>query len=184
MRAARVVVADPAWKFNDRLPGKTRGAAKNYRTQKHDGVLRYLKNHPEIKIADDAILFLWRVSAMGEEAYAVMRAWGFVPKSEIVWRKLTKNGKLYFGMGRYTRMCHEVCLIGRRGKAKVKSRSIRSMFDAPVGAHSEKPDEFYKLVKKLTKGPHVELFARKRRRGWIQFGNQLGKPIKSKRSRK
>jgi site-specific DNA-methyltransferase (adenine-specific) len=167
----RVLAADAPWKFRDKLPGKGRGAAKRYRVL----TVKQLENFKLPPLHDDALLFFWRVSAMQEEALRVIRAWGFVPKSELIWQKLTKTGKRHFGMGRYVRLEHEVCIIAVRGRGRrwLKTRSMRSMFSAKVGEHSAKPDEFYELVEKLARGPHCELFARKVRKGWVQFGDEL-----------
>lgn len=173
----RVLVADPAWSFGDSLPGATRGASNNYDVMGIDDI-RNLDIPP---LAPDCILFLWRVSAMVEEAYSVVRAWGFTPKSELVWRKLTSGGKRWFGMGRYVRMEHESCIIAVRGKPKVRDRATRSildadeagMFSAPCEGHSRKPDEFYGLVETLCEGPYLELFARRQRENWICLGNEV-----------
>lgn len=100
-------------------------------------------------------------------------AWDFTVKSEIVWKKLTPAGKRHFGMGRQVRMEHEVCLIATSGTPKTLDKSIRSIFEAPTGRHSEKPDEFYRIVERMKEGPYCELFARKFRRGWSSFGNEL-----------
>jgi N6-adenosine-specific RNA methylase IME4 len=125
----KTLVADPPWQFGDKLPGKSRGAEKNYSVLSLDDICNFLKTH-QIQLADDARLFLWRVASMQEEALKVMRAWGFTPKSEIVWLKKTTGGKRWFGMGRTVRMEHEVCLIGSRGRPPILSRSIRSCFEA------------------------------------------------------
>jgi len=171
MTACRALVADPPWRFKDRLPGKRRGAARNYPTLS----VEQIKAFPLPSLEADAILFLWRVSSMVEEAYAVARAWGFSPKSEIVWEKTTKSGKPHFGMGRYVRASHETCILATRGRMshRLRSRSVRSVFKAPVGRHSEKPDAFYALVEQLVDGPFVELFARRERAGWSCFGNEV-----------
>lgn len=166
---SRVLVADPPWKFSDSLPKFKRGAAKNYSVLTVDDIC----DTPIPPMMDDSVLFLWRVSSMQEEALRVMRAWGYRQKSEIVWEKLTKNEKLHFGMGRYTRMSHEVCLIGVRGKCFPKVRNVRSVFAAPKGAHSEKPQAFYDIVEELYDGPYAELYARKYRQGWDTFGDEL-----------
>lgn len=173
----RVLVADPPWSFDDSLAKTTRGAAKHYDVMGIDDI----RNLDIPDLADDAILFLWRVSAMVEEAYSVVRAWGFVPKSELIWRKLTSGGKRWFGMGRYVRMEHESCIIAVRGKPKVRDRATRSildadeagMFSAPCESHSRKPDEFYGLVETLCEGPYLELFARRQRENWICLGNEV-----------
>lgn len=167
----RVTVADCPWPFGDKLPGAGRGAAKHYRTMTVDDICDFAI--PE-QMPEGSVLFLWRVASMQEEALKVMRCWGFVPKSEIVWRKLTSKGNRHFGMGRYVRMEHEVCLIGVRGRCFPEDRAVRSVFDAPAREHSEKPDEFYELVERMYPGgPFHELFARRRREGWTQEGDEL-----------
>ena len=177
----RVVVADPPWQFSDRLPGGGRGAAKHYRCLSARDIMRF----PLPPIAADALLFLWRVGSMQDEALDVMRVWGFDQKSEIVWVKTReKDGVVHgfdatgvglaVGMGRYVRGSHEACLIGRRGKAKVRDRSVRSVFFAPRGRHSEKPELFFELVEQLSGGPYLELFSRRQRRGWTCLGSEAG----------
>ncbi len=173
---ARVIAADPPWPFQDRLPGKKRGAAKHYRCMTIPEIMRM----PLPPIADNAVLFLWRVSSMVEEAYQVIRAWDFVPKSEIVWNKTDASGeKDSMGMGRIVRGSHETCVVATRGKLiEVASKRERTSFRAPRGEHSEKPEEFYRIVERLYPlelwpEAHVELFARRRRKGWLCFGDEL-----------
>lgn len=177
-RPFSVVCADPPWHFGDKLPGK-RGASHRYSTL---GV-RELCKLPLPGIADDAILFLWRVASMQQEALDVVRAWRFDLKTEIVWRKLTKNGKPWMGLGRTVRASHETCLVAWRGRPEIRDKSIRSVFEAPVpvGAdgkyiHSAKPESFYtEIVERLVGGPYVEIFSRRTRPGWHMIGNEVGK---------
>jgi N6-adenosine-specific RNA methylase IME4 len=167
----RVLCADPPWSFGDKLPGKTRGAEKNYDVMSLDGICR-MELPP---LEPDALLFLWRVSSQVKEAYRVVDAWGFDAKTEIVWQKLTPTGKKHFGMGRYVRACHETCIVARKGRPEILAKNIRSTFEAPTGSHSEKPEFFYReIVEKLSAGPYCELFARKQREGWTCLGNQVG----------
>lgn len=163
------IAADPPWKFGDSLPGPGRGAAKHYDVMDSAGICNFALP----PLADDAVLFCWRVASMQQEALDVVKAWGFVVKSELVWRKVTKNGKRWFGMGRYVRAEHETCLIATRGRPQILSHSIRSVFEAPAGRHSEKPDEFFRIVEELCPGPRVELFARRHRANWTCYGNEL-----------
>ena len=162
------IVADPPWRFGDKLPGPGRGAEKHYNTMSVEEICRF----PLPLLSEDSRLFLWRVASMQQESMDVMVAWGFKQKAEIVWKKLTKNGKRHIGMGRQVRMEHEVCLIGTRGKPPTLDRSIRSVFEAPVGRHSEKPEEFYRIVERLSPGPYAELFARRQRPGWTCLGDE------------
>ena len=46
-----------------------------------------------------------------------------------------------------------------------------SAFDAPTGAHSEKPEEFYRLLEEYFPSlPKIELNATKARTGWDRWG--------------
>ncbi len=192
----RVLVADPPWQFDDALPGATRGAVRNYQTMSLSALMAF----PMPRMLDDSFLFLWYVTSMVDEARALCRSWGFTPSgAELVWVKTTSAGafiddpaaglssilptdwrskvtKLAFGMGRTLRNCDERCLIAKRGRPAVASRSERSVFFAPRGRHSEKPVRFYDIVERLTDGPYIELFARQQRSGWSAVGNELPLP--------
>lgn len=171
----RVICADPPWPFKDKLPGRNRGAARNYKLMSISDICRL----PLPPIADDAALFLWRVSSMQQEALDVVRMWGFTVKSEVIWLKKTANGNRWFGMGRTVRAEHETCIVATRGRPSVLNHSARSVLvtdfeglSAPAGRHSEKPEEFYRIVEMLFEGPRLELFARRQRQGWTCLGDE------------
>lgn len=182
MTAYRLIVADPPWAPRDKLPGPTRGAARQYPVMSTADLCGYLAS-TSVAIADDAVLLLWRLASMQPDALELAKAWGFRVCSEVVWAKITKTGKPWFGMGRTVRAAHETCLVCVRGRASrvVQARNVRSVFSAPVPVgvggkyvHSAKPDAFFELVAEpLVAGPRLELFARRRRAGWDQLGNQL-----------
>lgn len=167
----RVLCADPAWSFDDALPGPKRGAAAHYRCQSLEAIQAF--ELPPLE--DDAWLFLWRTGAHAREAFAVMDAWGFrYSGAEIVWVKTAgdDNRRLRIGMGRSVRNAHEVCLIGKRGRPARLDAGVPSVLHAPRGAHSQKPEAFYDLVERLCAGPYVELFARRARPGWTCLGDE------------
>lgn len=182
MKPYRVIVADPPWAHGDAL-GR-RGAAHQYPVMSTSNICAF----PVPAAADDALLFLWRLSSMQNDAVLVAQCWGFRPVSEVVWCKRTKLGKPWFGMGRTVRNAHEAAMICVRGSSAplIKNKSIRSVFDAPVPTdaggnyiHSAKPEEFFADVVHpliggpIDGGPCLELFARQRRKDWDQIGNQL-----------
>lgn len=178
-RPFRVLVADPPWQPDDQLPGTTRGAANQYPTLS-TVQLCAARLFPIPLMMDDAVLALWRLSSMQQDALDVVSAWGFTVKTELVWVKLTVNGKKHFGMGRQVRAAHETCLIATRGRIRPKSRSVRSVFEAPVPTdssgrriHSAKPDAFFDIIERLYDGPYVELFSRRERSGWLALGNEI-----------
>ncbi len=175
-----IIVADCPWKFGDKLPG-VRGAESHYPCMSTIDLME-LRLPP---IADNAILFQWYVASMLEDAVAVTNAWGFTIKTQMIWVK-TKNGvvddtvdegDLAFGMGRSVRAAHEGCLIATKGKYTqlITAKNVRSVFFAPRGEHSAKPNKFYELVETMCAGGEkVELFARTPRSGWTGIGHMLG----------
>lgn len=106
---------------------------RNYLVMPTEEIAGFLETI-DYPIANTAILFLWRLSSMQEDALTVARAWGFRVMSEAVWCKETKEGKRWFGMGRTVRASHETALVCVRGSADdvVVAHNVRSVFDAPV----------------------------------------------------
>lgn len=168
-----VVVIDPAWSFGDALPGGSRGAAKQYACMgvaEHADYVRPYVDGPNVA------LFCWRVASMQDEALELVRVLGFKVKAELEWRKTTKTGKPWFGMGRYFRNSHETCLLAVRGRAFPEVRDQRSFFYAPVREHSRKPNEFYAIVERMYPSSRkVELFSRQHRHGWTCHGHEVDK---------
>jgi len=125
----------------------------------------------------DCVLFLWATMPQLPVALAVMKSWGFTYKTvAFVWVKKTKNDKLHWGMGNWTRANPEMVLLGVKGKPKRVSRSVHSVVEAKVGAHSRKPEEVRQQIVRLM-GPeasYVELFARPPvPEGWDVWGNEV-----------
>ena len=103
------------------------------------------------------------------ESFAVLDAWGFQQKTILTWAKPK------FGVGRWLRGQTEHCHLAVRGKPTVLATSQSTLLVAPVGAHSEKPEAFYRLVEQMCRGSKVELFARRGRRGFVPHGNVVAK---------
>jgi N6-adenosine-specific RNA methylase IME4 len=117
----------------------------------------------------DCHLHMWVPMTHLEEAFDLMRAWGFrYAKSGLVW---CKSGQ--FGPGNNWREGHELLLLGLAPAAKrFADRGLNSWTVAPRGVHSEKPSKIRKMIEKASPGPRLELFGRHRVKGWEVWGNQ------------
>jgi len=162
----RVLYADPPWKYNNTMP--------DYFSEQGDHYpLMSVKQIREMDIkgvaADNAVLFLWVTSPILEEAFDVIKAWGFKYKTSFVWDKVKHN------MGHYNSVRHEFLLVCTRGSCQP---DVKKLFDSVQsierGKHSEKPEEFREIIDTIyPEGKRIELFARREVDGWDYFGNEI-----------
>jgi N6-adenosine-specific RNA methylase IME4 len=165
-------IVDPGWPFGTwSAKGRGKCADQKYRCDPLEGI----KAMPVAELfKPDAAIALWYPQYITRPA-DVLEAWGFTPVTTGAWAKQSSTGrKLHFGQGKILRCACELYMIGTRGHPPVRSRSVRNLIVAPVRGHSRKPDQLYRDMEALYDGPYVELFARYRRHGWTQFGDQLG----------
>jgi N6-adenosine-specific RNA methylase IME4 len=169
------VLADPPWQFQNRT-GKV--APEHRRLSRYATMtLDEIKHLPVASVCDDtAHLYLWVPNALLPEGLAVMAAWGFSYKTNLVWQKVRKDGGPDGrGVGFYFRNTTELLLFGVRGKnarTLQPGRSQVNVIRTQKREHSRKPDEIYPLIEACSQGPYLELFARGARSGWSVWGNQ------------
>jgi N6-adenosine-specific RNA methylase IME4 len=113
---------------------------------------------------DESHLYLWATNANLPLAVECMAAWGFEHKNVLTWVKPPP-----FGLGKFFRGSTELVLFGVRGQLMLRSRSIATHFEAPRGAHSEKPERFYEIVREASYPPYGEAFQRQPRRGFVNL---------------
>jgi N6-adenosine-specific RNA methylase IME4 len=169
------ILADPPWQFVNRT-GKI---APEHRRLSRYGTMT-LPEIMELPINDigkpTAHLYLWVPNALLPDGLAVMKAWGFTYKSNLVWHKVRKDGGSDGrGVGFYFRNVTEIILFGVRGKnarTHAPARRQVNLLATRKREHSRKPDEQYDIIEQCSSGPYLELFARGTRRGWKSWGNQ------------
>ena len=174
-RRFRTILADPPWRFQNQT-GKI--APEHKRLNRYGTLcLDDIKAMPVGEIADEtAHLYLWVPNALLPDGLAVMKAWGFTYKSNLIWHKVRKDGGSDGrGVGFYFRNVTEVILFGVRGKnarTLAPARSQVNVLASRKREHSRKPDEQYGLIEACSPGPFLELFSRGVHAGWTAWGNQ------------
>lgn len=169
------ILADPPWRFANRT-GKM--------APEHKRLMRYetmsMQDIYELPVAQLALpeshLYLWVPNALILEGLETMKRWGFTYKTHIIWHKIRKDGGPDGrGVGFYFRNVTEMVLFGIRGSLRTLSpgRSQVNFIATRKREHSRKPDELYPIIEKCSSGPYLELFARHKRRGWKQWGNEI-----------
>lgn len=115
-----------------------------------------------------------------EEAFKVIRAWGFEYKTvAFAWAKQNKKAdSLFWGMGYWTRANVELCLLATKGHLKRVSSKVHQVIMSHIEEHSKKPAETRdRIVELMGDLPRIELFARQKTSGWDVWGNEVESDI-------
>lgn len=171
------IYADPPWQFQNRT-GKV--APEHKRLTRYETMtIEDIKALPIHEIAGDkAHLYLWVPNALLPDGLAVMDAWGFEYKGNIVWEKIRKDGGPDGrGVGFYFRNVTELILFGIKknsapNRTLQPARSQVNIIRSMKREHSRKPDEIIPIIEACSLAPRIELFARGVREGWDMWGNQ------------
>jgi len=158
----QIILADPPWPF--RNIGFEESAQKHYPTMSIEEISAL-----KIPAEKDAILFLWVVNTHIAEGLEVCKNWGFEFKTELVWCK--NKGP---SIGWWIRSKHELLFIAQKGEGIYPQERIDSWFQADATKHSKKPEIVYDFIEKMYPNQrYLELFARRPRKGWTSWGNEL-----------
>jgi N6-adenosine-specific RNA methylase IME4 len=172
-----VILADPPWPWESwGDSGKIMSAPDNhYGTSTLDQIARL----PVAALAaDDCALLLWCTGphiTIGTHV-KVIEAWGFRPSTiAFVWVKENKSDGMIRnrGQGYWTLANAEVVFIATKGSPLRLAKDVHQVVMAPVGEHSEKPDEVRRRIERLFPGPYLELYGRKPVPGWTVWGNEI-----------
>lgn len=168
-----LIYADPPWDYGgDQFPNQPHVAPQNqYKVMREEDIAAYLTTE-KVKVASDAILFMWATVPLIEQGLRIMKAWDFKYKTMIVWDKQAP-----LAMGSWLPIQTELLLVGTKGKMPPPGQNKKgttNLIPARKTRHSAKPDQFYELIERLypkLRETRLELFARKRRDGWKYLGN-------------
>ena len=165
----RVIYSDPAWSYNDKQETpQLGGAAKHYDTMSVSEICSL----PVKEISEkDSVLFLWVTSPLLEDAFTVIKAWGFKYKTSFVWDKVKHN------MGHYNSVRHEMLLIATKGSCTPDNKKLYDSVQSIErnDNHSEKPIEFLNIIDDLYNyGNKLEMFCRNIKKDkWYGWGNEI-----------
>ena len=169
------ILIDPPWRFTNRTGkvGPEHKRLHRYRTMTFEEIAAL----PMEKLGlPKSHLYLWCPNALLLEALTIMKAWGFTYKTNIVWYKVRKDGGPDGrGVGFYFRNVTELLLFGVKGNLRTLTPGRRqvNILISRKQEHSRKPEEVYSLIEGCSPGPYLELFARKKKPGWTQWGDEL-----------
>ena len=119
-------------------------------------------------LANDALVFCWTLNKFLPYTFTIMAEWGVTYAYTMTW---VKPG----GIQTPVTPCFnaEWCIVGRKGRPKYReTKAFATANRWPRGAHSEKPEGFYELLRRVTPGPRLDVFGRRRIAGFDSWGNE------------
>lgn len=160
----RVIVVDPPWPIEkierDCRPNQR---AMDYPTLSLDEIAA--RRPPAAK---DAHLWLWTTHRFLPDALKILEAWGAKYICTFVWHK--PGGFQVTGLPQFN--C-EFAVYGRLGSPEFTStKGLKTCFTGARGAHSEKPEEFYDMIREATAGPRIDMYNRRAIAGFKSWGNE------------
>jgi N6-adenosine-specific RNA methylase IME4 len=159
-----IIVIDPPWPY---------GSEESYDSDGFRGTTPYpemsLEEIKQIKLPtkEDCVLWLWTTNTFLHDSFHLLNDWGFELKSMLTW------DKVHFGTGRWLRSQTEHCLLAIKGKPYFQNTKWSTLISEKRTTHSTKPEIFYQLVNETCAGRKLDYFARKKREGWICYGDEL-----------
>jgi N6-adenosine-specific RNA methylase IME4 len=144
--------------------GNKKSASAQYETMSWEDLAAMPVGH---LMRANGILLLWACPPTLDKSIDLLKGWGAIYKTELVWPK----GRM--GPGYRSRGMHESILLGAFGDERQIHKAFYGVVEGKARQHSRKPESFYRMVVDRTPGlDRCDIFARQSRPGFSTWGHE------------
>lgn len=160
-----VIYGDYPWMFENSDQHEGSRGHMGYPPMSLDEIIAHAKDM-RARAAEDCVLGLWAPNwHIVEQMKFVLEAYGALHRTVWTWPKPR------FGVGTWGRGQTEHLVIASIGEPVHTLNEVSTLLPAyELREHSRKPDEVAELLVKHCSGPHIELFGREPRDGYVVWG--------------
>jgi N6-adenosine-specific RNA methylase IME4/ParB-like chromosome segregation protein Spo0J len=164
-----VAVIDPPWPM-DRIERDTSPEQVSYDYPVMDvaTITSEVGAHLAEHLAVNAHVFLWTTQKYLPLAFGMIEQWDLAYGETLVWHK--NGGFQPFGAPQYN--CEFVIHARRGSPVFLDTKNFPTCFNAPRAGHSEKPEEFYAVLRRVTGGRRLDMYNRRRIEGFEGWGKE------------
>jgi N6-adenosine-specific RNA methylase IME4 len=167
-----VVVIDPPWPMQkiDREVRPNQDAF-DYGVMTEAELAEFWPKEIADKLSPDCHVFIWTTQRFLPMTLRLLEPWDLSYVLVMVWHKA--GGFQPIGLPQFN--CEFIVYARKGAPIFVDTTNFFCCFEAPRREHSRKPDFFYELIRRVTGGSRIDVFARERHEGFSQYGNETAK---------
>lgn len=182
MNEFKTILIDPPWKYGTWGSGSDKCVCHNKKCNEPKRIPYNTLTVDEIKsiqiktlASENCEVYLWTTQKYLPHAFDCFNAWEIKYCTTLTWCKEPMG----LGQGGVYCPTTEFILHGRYGKFPVDIKRINTTWFKfkRTGIHSKKPEEFQDIIETVSYPPRIELFARRKRQGWVSWGNEVSSDI-------
>ena len=168
----KTIVIDPPWRLSSagNVMSGDIGDTLPYHTMTNKEIMDFPIN--DFVDSTGCTIFVWTVQSRIRFTFELLEKWGFKHQHLFTWHK--NGGLTIHGIHLNAEYIMYGYVGSRDDVIRFHGTAVPSCFSAKrTKHHSQKPAEFYEMIRPKTQEPRIDIFARRRHEGYDAWGDQV-----------